>query len=375
MPLSRADAFDDGQGEGSSTQDQVGTTNGGRRRWDDEELLGFSKDGAVSKNKKPDSVRKAPSIPAQPDTNWMEERRRRLGLNRLHEQFGSLSSMRRDGQQSSSKGPTLDRIGDTEEKSGLEIQNRPKEPTDQSRESTPPMSRADDSPKSTAVEEPQDEDSEARAALLMGNSSKSIDAARTITALSEDEALRRDADSRPDAPTLADYSKMPVEEFGAALLRGMGWREGTGAGKQRQGPISAPSVQRRAALLGLGAKERPSHPEEKHRSNKPDRRYVPITRRESERRSTSPAGSQDHRSHRRGRHDDHSKDEQHYGSRYRDERGGSRYEEHYRDRENSSRSLQRSRGGGEDYHRHRNDHSERSHKYDRYSRDSSRSHR
>jgi hypothetical protein len=31
--------------------------------------------------------------------------------------------------------------------------------------------------------------------------------------------------------TLEDYEDVPVEEFGAALLRGMGWKDGQGIGR------------------------------------------------------------------------------------------------------------------------------------------------
>ena len=31
-----------------------------------------------------------------------------------------------------------------------------------------------------------------------------------------------------------DYESMPVEEFGKALLRGLGWADGQGVGRKRQ---------------------------------------------------------------------------------------------------------------------------------------------
>ena len=75
--------------------------------------------------------------------------------------------------------------------------------------------------------------------------------------VSEDVAFRTDISSRPDSASLADYAAVPVEEFGAALLRGMGWKEGDVVGK-RKDTISKPRVvERRPALLGIGAKEMP----------------------------------------------------------------------------------------------------------------------
>ncbi|KAI8604515.1 DExH-box splicing factor binding site-domain-containing protein [Dissophora ornata] len=37
------------------------------------------------------------------------------------------------------------------------------------------------------------------------------------------EAFQKNLEELPDEATLEDYEKVPVEEFGAALLRGMGW--------------------------------------------------------------------------------------------------------------------------------------------------------
>jgi hypothetical protein len=37
------------------------------------------------------------------------------------------------------------------------------------------------------------------------------------------EAFQKNLDELPDEATLDDYDNVPVEEFGAALLRGMGW--------------------------------------------------------------------------------------------------------------------------------------------------------
>ncbi|KAH0543529.1 hypothetical protein FGG08_002197 [Glutinoglossum americanum] len=75
--------------------------------------------------------------------------------------------------------------------------------------------------------------------------------------ISEDDAYRLDVASRPDPASLEDYAAVPVEEFGAALLRGMGWKEGDVVGK-RKDQVSKPRVvERRPALLGIGAKEVP----------------------------------------------------------------------------------------------------------------------
>ncbi|KAK7207943.1 hypothetical protein BZA70DRAFT_272552 [Myxozyma melibiosi] len=46
-------------------------------------------------------------------------------------------------------------------------------------------------------------------------------------ALSEEEAYKLDIESRPDAPDMDAYESVPVEDFGYALLRGMGWKGDT----------------------------------------------------------------------------------------------------------------------------------------------------
>jgi len=106
-------------------------------------------------------------------------------------------------------------------------------------------------------EKPKTADEEALAALLGQETEKKrpdlvIPSTLTDTnarpqPLSEEDAYRRAIASAPEASTLEDYDRIPVEEFGAALLRGMGWKgEKTGTVKE---------VKRRQNLLGLGAKE------------------------------------------------------------------------------------------------------------------------
>ena len=56
-----------------------------------------------------------------------------------------------------------------------------------------------------------------------------------------------DVSARPDNPTLDDYSKVPVEEFGMALLRGMGFRP------EESKTVEPIEVKVRPKGLGLGA--------------------------------------------------------------------------------------------------------------------------
>ncbi|KAF2212898.1 hypothetical protein CERZMDRAFT_40542 [Cercospora zeae-maydis SCOH1-5] len=76
--------------------------------------------------------------------------------------------------------------------------------------------------------------------------------------MTEEDAFDHDIASAPHMATLDDYARVPVEQFGAALLRGMGWKDGEGIGSQKGSKIakdSAKPPERRAALLGIGAKE------------------------------------------------------------------------------------------------------------------------
>ncbi|KAF9730394.1 g-patch domain protein [Paraphaeosphaeria minitans] len=77
---------------------------------------------------------------------------------------------------------------------------------------------------------------------------------QTAIPISEEEAFEDDMREAPDAPDLAAYEATPIEGFGAALLRGMGWKDGDSLSKDKK-PASEPkAIKRRPALLGIGAK-------------------------------------------------------------------------------------------------------------------------
>ncbi|QSS62219.1 pre-mRNA-splicing factor spp2 [Histoplasma capsulatum] len=79
----------------------------------------------------------------------------------------------------------------------------------------------------------------------------------------ETKSFRADVASRPDPASLAAYSAIPVEEFGAALLRGMGWKDGEPIGRGKYESSNAKAAtkaripERRPGYLGIGAKELP----------------------------------------------------------------------------------------------------------------------
>ncbi|CRG87987.1 hypothetical protein PISL3812_05009 [Talaromyces islandicus] len=76
----------------------------------------------------------------------------------------------------------------------------------------------------------------------------------------ETSSFRTDVATRPDQASLEAYNAIPVEEFGAALLRGMGWKEGQSIGRGKYGGASTAAAkavvpERRPGFLGIGAKD------------------------------------------------------------------------------------------------------------------------
>jgi len=70
----------------------------------------------------------------------------------------------------------------------------------------------------------------------------------------EEERFKYDLASRPDEADEEAYEDMPIEDFGTAMLRGMGWTPGTAIGLNNKGlaePIEF--VKRPGYRLGLGA--------------------------------------------------------------------------------------------------------------------------
>lgn len=99
--------------------------------------------------------------------------------------------------------------------------------------------------------EPKTDDQRALDALL----GVKEDSTLVLPAANEHEAFERDFRTAPEMATLQEYEAVPVEEFGAAMLRGMGWKEGQGIGNQKGRKLEKVKVlERRPALLGIGAK-------------------------------------------------------------------------------------------------------------------------
>lgn len=74
-------------------------------------------------------------------------------------------------------------------------------------------------------------------------------------AVTEEDAFNDSYHSAPPAPSLSDYAAVPVEEYGAAMLRGMGWKgpsTTTATNQTKNGKKPLPPA-KRPALLGIGA--------------------------------------------------------------------------------------------------------------------------
>ncbi|KAL3481660.1 DExH-box splicing factor binding site-domain-containing protein [Aspergillus californicus] len=76
----------------------------------------------------------------------------------------------------------------------------------------------------------------------------------------ETDSFRADIASRPESASLDQYNAIPVEDFGAALLRGMGWKDGQTVGKDygssKSNKSKTPHVPaRHPGFLGIGAKD------------------------------------------------------------------------------------------------------------------------
>ena len=62
-----------------------------------------------------------------------------------------------------------------------------------------------------------------------------------------------DVSLRAEASTLEDYESVPIEQYGLAMLRGMGWKPGEGIGGYKKEVVQIFDPQSRPKGLGLGA--------------------------------------------------------------------------------------------------------------------------
>ena len=76
-----------------------------------------------------------------------------------------------------------------------------------------------------------------------------------MSGLSERDLFKREVSALPEeaAATSETYERMPVEHFGKAMMRGMGWKEGLGVGRNAKKDVKVVEFLSRPDRLGLGA--------------------------------------------------------------------------------------------------------------------------
>ncbi|KAH9811096.1 DExH-box splicing factor binding site-domain-containing protein [Melampsora americana] len=91
--------------------------------------------------------------------------------------------------------------------------------------------------------------------ILIREQDESLSRSSSDSDEDETSMFRKDVSRRPNPSSLEDYERVPVGSFGLALLKGMGWKEGTSASKNgRLGLLEAIVPKARPSLLGIGAK-------------------------------------------------------------------------------------------------------------------------
>ncbi|KAB2100811.1 hypothetical protein AG0111_0g11095 [Alternaria gaisen] len=203
-----------------------------------QEITGWdaAEGGALDANEKKE--KEGPRIiPALPNRDWRAEARRKHLAKAPHQQSQTETKTVDESKMEEPKvqyGLTIIKKDESQENGAAEA-GAPE-----------PMEMKQDN-----LTEEQRLEKKALDALISG---KSTDNDLVIPVQTEEDAFLNDVHNAPDAPTLEAYEATPIEGFGAALLRGMGWKDGEEIGKN--GVAAKPKeIKRRPALLGIGAKE------------------------------------------------------------------------------------------------------------------------
>ncbi|KAF7315242.1 G-patch domain-containing protein [Mycena indigotica] len=289
-------------------------------------------------------------IPALKNRDWRELARKR----RTAGQFVPESAKATTGQDGSVGGlGTRDTINSGPARSGIYVKTKTQETegaTTVEQEEEVDMVDV----KEEVVEEETEDQKALRAILSEANGvgPNATPIADIIPSISEADALKQDVEELPDVASLEDYARVPVEQFGLALLRGMGWKEGTAASrKPGKGMIQPYLPEARPALLGIGAKPQEVYDDgsdsKKRKGGKQDLRYIPILKQESSsRRESSQDSRRDNGSTSHSRRTSRSRSP---SRRDRDERR--RYDNDDRRRDSSRRDYDRKESSRRDYDR------------------------
>ncbi|KAI0631179.1 DExH-box splicing factor binding site-domain-containing protein [Trametes polyzona] len=336
---------------------------------EDELVTGFDQFGVQRLHEKP-KPQGPLVIPALKNRDWREFAHKRKQL------YVPPSAAAVTGADGSVGGlGTRDTINSGPQLTGLQVKKKLKVEENEDEPMPEPEAQAPAPAGEEVKKEEETDDQKALRAILASAASGGdggIDGPQIdiIPAPSEDDAYRQDVEELPESASLEDYERVPVSQFGAALLRGMGWKEGMAASKRGKGMVEPWLPQARPALLGIGAKEREVFDDgskKKGGKARPERRYVPVIKKErreggesesgregssrprspvsssrhgSKRPSRSP--SPDRRKDRDSRRDDRDRDRYRESDRERD-KDRDRHREKRRDDEPSRRDRDRDR--------------------------------
>lgn len=255
----------------------------------DELVTGFDKFGVQRLHEKKKKAEGPLVIPALKNKDWRALARKRKSAS----QFVPDAGRQETGVDGSVGGlGTRDTINSGPQLSGLQV----KKPKLTHYDSNGFMEEEDDDASEDAMEQDEDDDAKALRAVLSAASGQTPEDTLTIsmtsssTPVSEQDAFLQDVQVLPESASLTDYDRVPVAQFGAALLRGMGWKEGTAASRRvgkdgkSKGIVEPYLPPARPALLGIGAKERvieDDGSEKKNKNLRPEKRYVPVVRKET----------------------------------------------------------------------------------------------
>ncbi|KAK6453683.1 DExH-box splicing factor binding site-domain-containing protein [Scheffersomyces xylosifermentans] len=107
-------------------------------------------------------------------------------------------------------------------------------------------------PKDDKIEPIVSKDERIRQSLLKGENLQP----ETVI-VQDDESFQRALEDAPDEDSEEEYNRVPVEQFGAALLRGMGWKPDHSKSKTSKSPTNAENIiknRKQGVLVGIGAK-------------------------------------------------------------------------------------------------------------------------
>ncbi|KIJ59625.1 hypothetical protein HYDPIDRAFT_100389 [Hydnomerulius pinastri MD-312] len=363
--------FTNSSGQRASDGHHNDSSDGEDERAEDELVTGFDQFGVQRLIEKKKKTPEGPLvIPSLPNPDWREAARKRRAASRTQPytsrstpSFVPDSARAATGADGSVGGlGTRDAINSGPQLSGLQVKKQAKIEADEenvSIEETEIMTTFTDEVK---MEVEESEDQKALRAILAGDDESSAAAAiDVIPVLSETDALKQDVEALPDVATADDYARVPISAFGIAMLRGMGWTEGTVASKSEKGKKSGliePYLpQARPALLGIGAKEREPDDDGSGKNKKKQRgqekRYIPVVRRDSGRDESggSRSGTVSRRAswsptrRERGEHVQ-DRDRSRYDDRERRRDRDRDYEDKRKDRDYDGRGRDRDRGKG-----------------------------